>query len=282
MKSFQTLTARASIRIYEYGIHTRSEMMGKGRNFPFYVMSYLAEGSAMLRIYGQEIELPPRSVIIIPPHVEHDHYMITQEPSTFLWWHFDYKIYDTIDLLSLLHLPIVYTVKNPEQFESLFYQYSQAMQLPDSMKNTLHRLSCILEVLGHLLDEIEREYGTNEDFLGVPSIFCEILETIISGENNSLSLPYFAEKYNLHPTYISNRFTQYFGISPIRLHRKLQLERAAQILESSDKTVGEVAEMFGFNDISTFSRHFKAVMGFSPSNIKSRSSSVLQANLSHL
>jgi len=282
MKSFQNLTARASIRIYEYGIHTRSEMMGKGRNFPFYVMSYLAEGNAMLRIYGQEIELPPRSVIIIPPNVEHDHYMITQEPSTFLWWHFDYKIYDTIDLLSLLHLPIVYTLKDSSQFESLFYQYSQAMQLPDSMKNTLHRLSCILEVLGHLLDEIEKEYGPDDNFLGVPPVFCEMLESIISGSSESVSLHSFSEKYNMHPTYISNRFSEYFGISPIRLHRKLQLERAMQVLESTDKTVGEVAEMFGFSDISTFSRQFKAVMGVSPSHVRERRSSAYKARLSHL
>ena len=266
MNGFHELMSRASIKIYEYGIDERMQMMTRGRVFPFYVMSYISEGSAMLKINGQEIELQPQSVIIIPPNVEHDHYMVKKELCTFWWWHFDYKVYDTIDLLKLLRLPVVNKVKDKERFELLFKRYSQAMMGPNSVQNTLHRLACMLEVLGQLVEEIEAAKG--EDSVDdVPEVFREMRETVISGEVNQLSLEYFAEKYNMHPTYISNRFSEYFGVPPIRLYRKIQLERAAKILESREKTVGEVAEMFGYSDVSVFSRLFKSVMGVSPSEV---------------
>ena len=91
-----------------------------------------------------------------------------------------------------------------------------------------------------------------------------MLDIIVSGDVNNLNLQYFADKYNMHPTYISNRFSGYFGIPPIKLYRKLQLERAAQALNSG-KSVSEVAEMFGFSDVSVFSRLFTSNIGVSPS-----------------
>jgi len=91
MNVYEELMAQASIKIYEYGIIRRDNMMTKGRVCPFYVMSYLSEGTAVLRVHDEEIPLPPHSVVIIPPNVEHDHYMTKHESSTFWWWHFDYK-----------------------------------------------------------------------------------------------------------------------------------------------------------------------------------------------
>jgi len=265
----QDLISCASIKIYEYGIDKRTEMKCTDRVFPFYVMSYLSEGSAVLRIDGQEYRLEPRSVVIIPANVRHNHYKVTDEQSVFLWWHFDYKVYDTVDMLKLFRLPIVHNIKDSRRFESLFNNCNNAMGEQNSVKNSFHRLACILEVLGNLLEEIG-ENGDESRFADVPNAFKEMLETIVSGDVNQLTLSFFAEKYNMHPTYISNRFSEYFGIPPIKLYRKIQMERAGKLLESGEKTVGEVAEMFGFSDVSVFSRLFKSVKGVSPSNLSKR------------
>ena len=100
----EDLMSKGSIHIYDYGIDRRRSMSSIGRSFPFYVMSYLSEGHAVLRLPDREIDLCPHSVIMIPPLLRHDHIMVREEASVFWWWHFDYKAYDTVDLLRLFHL----------------------------------------------------------------------------------------------------------------------------------------------------------------------------------
>ena len=263
----EELFARASIKIYDYGIHRRREMSSTGRVFPFYVMSYLSRGHAVLRVPGREIELSPRSVIMIPPGVPHDHVMARAEESVFWWWHFDYKVYDAVDLLALFRLPLVHTVEDNDRFEALFRQYNDAIDLPDSIPNTLFRMASTLEVLGNLLEELMGD-DAREGISPVPKVFLDILSDVVSCVGKPLELSSLASKYSMHPTYISNRFTSYFGVSPIRLHHRLMMENAKELLKRREKTVGEAAEMLGYSDVSSFSRAFKTAWGVSPAAVR--------------
>lgn len=264
MSGFKSLIDNATIQIHEYGIDRQTYMNHTNRIFPFYVMSYISEGSALLRIGNKEYEHLPNKVILVPPYTRHDHVMPQGSNTLFWWWHFDYKVYDTIDLLKLIRLPMIFTLKHGKQFEAVFSEYNKTMDLPSSLCNTLRRKASSMNVLAHLLGEAEEENLTHNINSEIPNVFREILDVIVSGDVNNLNLQYFADKYGMHPTYISNRFSEYFGIPPIRLYRKLQLERAAKAL-SSGKSVSEVAEIFGFSDVSVFSRLFTSAMGISPS-----------------
>lgn len=264
MPRFENLIKNASIQIYEYGIDYRTEMNQYDRVFPFYVMSYISEGQALLRLDNREIMLDSQSVIIVPPGKKHDHVMLTDKPTVFRWWHFDYKLYDTIDILRLLQLPLVYHIEDNGQFETVFRQYREAVSLNGSLKNALHRQACTFEVMAHLLGAAERLNSDREIRSEIPEAFQEI---IVAGEIRNLTLNDLSRRFNMHPTYISNRFAGYYGVSPIKLYRRLQLERAMEILSSDDKNVSEVAEMFGYTDVSAFSRAFVAQMGFSPAKV---------------
>jgi len=47
----------------------------------------------------------------------------------------------------------------------------------------------------------------------------------------------------------------------------VRLQQAKELLQTTDKTISEVAYDVGFNDPSWFSRAFKEEFGFSPSAI---------------
>ena len=268
--SAEDLFKNASIQIYDYGLHRRTEMNQRNRLFPFYVMSYISEGHAILRIGEREIELAPKSVILVPPGMEHDHIMRRRETTVFWWWHFDCTLYGTIDLLRLLQMPLVYTIQNNEGFETAFERYREAMQQSNSLQNMLHTHACILEVLAWLLGAAEVYQPGSTLPIGVPGTFLDMLQLIASGEVNDMSLEYLSRRFNMHPTYISNRFKQYFGIAPIQLHRRLQLQRAREMLSSGHRSVSEVAELFGYSDVSVFSRAFETQMGYPPTKAMKR------------
>lgn len=275
----EDLMSKGSIHIYDYGIDRRRSMSSIGRSFPFYVMSYLSEGHAVLRLPDREIDLCPHSVIMIPPLLRHDHIMVREEESVFWWWHFDYKAYDTVDLLRLFHLPVVHTVGDAGEFEARFRQYSDSMRLSDSIGTTLYRLASMLEVLGYLLDDMTPAgAGAREN---VPEVFWKVLEDVTANDEAPYDLKSLARRHNLHPTYLSNRFSSLFGVSPMKLHRSLMMKRAAELL-TGGKSVGEAAELFGFGDASSFSRSFKSVMGVPPSAVRKGDSGSAPSALIHL
>ena len=55
------------------------------------------------------------------------------------------------------------------------------------------------------------------------------------------------------------------GYQPIELIRMLRLKKAANLIETGEYNISEVAYMVGYNDIRYFSTSFKKQFGISPS-----------------
>ncbi len=54
------------------------------------------------------------------------------------------------------------------------------------------------------------------------------------------------------------------GLSPKQLVMRFKLENAFQLLSTSEKSLSEIANECGYYDQSSFTRHFKRVVGWSP------------------
>lgn len=72
-----------------------------------------------------------------------------------------------------------------------------------------------------------------------------------------------ARELGLSPTWFSRLFRRTYGCPPRAWLVRQRIARAAERLESS-ATVGEVARVFGYDDLFLFSRQFRMVMGCSP------------------
>lgn len=60
------------------------------------------------------------------------------------------------------------------------------------------------------------------------------------------------------------------GEKPINILIKARVEHAKKHLTHSDKTIGEIAEMLGYENIYYFSRQFRAVVGMTASNYRTQ------------
>ena len=65
----------ANLKVHESNIHNRVAMDTCNRSVPFYVMSYMKEGSSTLRCRGREYEVGAGEVLIVPARAAHDHVM---------------------------------------------------------------------------------------------------------------------------------------------------------------------------------------------------------------
>jgi len=261
-----TLLHNAKIDISGFGMHRRTEMLIEDRVLPYYVMSYHKSGKALMRIRCNEYHITPGQVILLPPHVSHDHIVEKGVDTELFWWHFTFTIGGVVDILRLFTLPYVSEVENRSAFESVFENYCTHNQSNPTISNILHEKAKSFEILAILFEAILTVRSYNA--LSVPENFLKMLREVLEYPTADFSLNYLAERYYLNATYISNRFKEYFGISPINLHRQLLVSRAKGYLEAGKIGINELAELMGFESSQSFSRFFTSKTGLSPSQYR--------------
>ena len=72
------------------------------------------------------------------------------------------------------------------------------------------------------------------------------------------------------PYHFLRVFRQVAGMTPHQFVLRTRLHRAAVRLRGSDESISAIAFDVGFNDLSTFNRRFRRVMGVSPSAYRLR------------
>ena len=97
--------------------------------------------------------------------------------------------------------------------------------------------------------------------------FCRKLERIVTTRmrNPNLNIDIIAAQFGIGRTNFYRKVREVMGMSPNDYLRKCRMERAAELLRSTEDNVGEVCAQVGMPDAQYFSRVFKAYFGVSPS-----------------
>ncbi len=91
-----------------------------------------------------------------------------------------------------------------------------------------------------------------------------VQELLYDNWNQEMSLYQIASAAGIHPVTVSKYFARYFGCSMGEYRRRLKIERALQLMRSSDKSLSEIAYTCAFFDQSHFIRAFREATGISP------------------
>lgn len=265
------LIQRAFLEIVDYDYQIRTEMTQLGRKLPCCVMSYLKKGEAVLRVQGKEYHCKAGDAIFLPPYVEHDHIKTSREEAVFLWWHFNFRTAYNVDVLNLLKLPYQVHMENYAEFEKKFFCYMKAIENEKTIADMIYKNAKALEVLSCVFDSFLHSQKT-QMAPGIPSVFINIFNDISGKPRADMTLKELGEKYHMNPTYISNKFKEYFGISPIVLLRNMLFESAKDYLISSPKSINEIACDLQFSDHAVFTRFFTERAGISPKKYRNISS----------
>jgi AraC family transcriptional regulator of arabinose operon len=261
------LLRNAELNVVEFSVDRRTKMETFDRVLPHYVMSYHKKGKAKLRVGDQTYAITPGTVICIPPNVKHDHYKESSEETVFLWWHFSFQITNVMDVLKMFHLPICFQLQNADQFEEVFLQFINTSEQARNLPSTILKQAKALELLYLILDSalVKRDLSMNSF---QSETFLSILARMIQFPEKHISLESLANELHMHPTYISNRFKELFGKTPMQVQREMKIQKAKTLLETNGMSITEIAYALGFNVLQNFTRLFKSYVGISPSQYR--------------
>jgi AraC-like DNA-binding protein len=97
-------------------------------------------------------------------------------------------------------------------------------------------------------------------------------EVIESNLYNNLSLEELAHLTSKSISTFKRLFKKHFDTTPAAYFRNKKIARAAELLASSNLTIGEICWDCGFDSLSHFSSSFKKELSFSPSEFRSKQS----------
>ena len=97
--------------------------------------------------------------------------------------------------------------------------------------------------------------------------FCRKLERIVSTRlrNPNLNIDTIAAQFGIGRTNFYRKVRELMGVSPNDYLRKCRMERAAELLRTTEQPVSDVCAQVGIPDAQYFSRVFKTHFGVTPS-----------------
>jgi AraC family transcriptional regulator len=98
----------------------------------------------------------------------------------------------------------------------------------------------------------------------------QALRRIEADFRERLTLTELAREAAMSPYHFLRTFRELVGMTPHQFVLRTRLNRAAVWLRGSQESISAVALDAGFDDLSTFNRRFRRVMGVSPSTYRAR------------
>lgn len=233
----------------------------KGRILQEYQINYITEGSGIFETADSQFQVVPGSILILRPGVWHRY-----KPDFSVGWNEHYIGFNGDFCQNLFNegffpqgKPVLYVGFQ----ENLLKLFLEVIQLVKDEKtghqqvcaaNTILALSKILSVI------------RNQEFAG-KSIERTIRKACLYFRENlnaNVNIEQLARELNVGYSYFRQMFRKYTGISPTQYHLSLRIQKAKDLLISTDQSFKEIAIDLGFDSYFYFSRIFKDKTGKSP------------------
>lgn len=94
------------------------------------------------------------------------------------------------------------------------------------------------------------------------------LDIMTDNIETPLDMPSLARRVGCTERGLSQRFARALGVEPSKIYRRLRLNHARRLLETTELGVMEIAIRCGYQDASAFARAFKAQFGQPPTTLR--------------
>jgi len=241
------------------------ERMGDGyvidrKDFPFFGIECVAEGSGTIQLAGGSYRLAPGMVFAYGPGVRHLIRSDRERPMLKYYVDFVGKAAQRLLADSILGKWQVVQLSAPQEVADLYELLQREGAAGSRYGSSI--CSALLEVLIMKIDQQAVPYGSVEvrafeTFQRARRVIQERFLALQSAQEAAVAC-------HIDPSYLSRLFQRFAATSPYRFLTKLKMNRAAELLLDQRMLVKEVADELGFANAFHFSRTFKRIYGVSP------------------
>lgn len=144
-----------------------------------------------------------------------------------------------------------------ESHTGRLFEEAVSTRIHQSFRDRFHQA----EMIYRLLLALHRDLAGSAVHLDPAA---QLHETIQNHFHRAISIKAHAAEHRISREHLSRLFAAQYGEPPGRLLRRLRLERARLLLESTSLPVAEIASNCGYPDPNVFSRSFRHYHGLPP------------------
>ncbi|WP_256208434.1 AraC family transcriptional regulator [Paenibacillus sp. CF384] len=232
-----------------------------------YIFIYCIDGQGNVQLNGGEpLDIGPGSLIVIPAGMPHRYWASEQEPWSIYWFHL--KGEHAQELTRLYGLECK-AVPLPRSIVSEFVSnIEQSLAIISDRPYSIHShvyvsqtMRWVLSVIGQELMNVSQDHKRDQYLEKAMRYMNEHVGTAVR-------LPELARYAGISTQHLIHLFNKETGFSPIDYFLRMKMQHAASMLDLTDLTVREIAVSVGLADPYYFSRLFKKLMGYSPTEYR--------------
>ena len=242
-----------------------------GHEHDHFELVYLKRGGADFETSEETVSLSPHSIVIIKPHQLHK-FTVTSRGCEFLVLNFTINITDNLprniaeitDIINeLQQRPHIVLTPGPKNAVlNALKRTMWARQNREKWDDFLAYL-LLMELLVYLSREILSSSGFSGE-KGINDAMMRARDYILENYNTHISLNELANHVFLSESYLSHCFKARFGISPKNFILQVRINRAKELLASTDMKINDIALNVGFLSQQRFNDAFKRLENLTP------------------
>jgi two-component system response regulator YesN len=122
------------------------------------------------------------------------------------------------------------------------------------------------KIIELLIVTMRKIYFTNTD--DTENNIDTMLKYISTEYMNDLTLGDICKKFNYSFAYLSAKFKNEVGINFTQYLQKIRIEQSMRLLANTNKTIIEIAQEVGYNDVKAFYMIFKRIANTTPAKFR--------------
>lgn len=227
---------------------------------------YCVGGEGYLRAEGIDYTVTAGDLIMLPQGVPHVYGSCGERPWTMYWVHFAGT--DATAFWRYLGCAEDQRVASLGTNARLTAALEALAQMGAAvlLENTLVYGSNLLREVLALMQMMKAQSRETRSQFCVDTIHALMHESL----HIELDLDTLAQAANMTRHAFCRRYKTITGVSPYKHYLYLKIKRACHLLDATDQSITEIAEVMGYKDPYYFSRIFRQVMGMPPSQYRAR------------
>lgn len=246
---------------------------------------FVTDGTLYIEENNQKYILKKGQFLILPPNRLHKGYKCCTEATNFFWLHFY-----TTGTFSYSEKP-VYNKNHRQKANYQFIKEPFFISLPQYGILNAEQQTKMFEYMNTIVQvkidktKLKKDFYSStvsqlksqQLFFSILSILCDIHEPTTQNVaekiyehfalfyTENFNLKKLSEEYAFHPTHIIRCVKNKYGISPLQLLLSIRMQKAKDLLISTDFAISHIANLVGFEDNIYFTKQFKRIVGTTPS-----------------
>jgi len=224
-----------------------------------YLLLYCVAGEGMVECAGIKQSVGRGDLVLLPPGQSHNYSAHEDNPWSIYWVHFEGELIDDVLGFAKLSTGLNHLGVHP----NLMVEFERLLSFRRS-ERALSGYIFAANIFRALLIQIGSLHRSVKTLSGHDTKIDAVKEYMQHHLDRELNLAGLAEMANLSKYYFTRRFKEQTGQTPIQYFIFLKMERACQLLDTTQASIKSIAADLGFSDSLYFSRQFNKVMGVSP------------------